>query len=225
MLTCVDYAEAVQPPVFSYGFYLPQNILIFLMCIIYSVLRSSWQVLLPGLVYFIIGHFVHKYQLLYAMDHRQHSTGGSWIMIVDRIIVGLIIFQVAVTGQLALRLAFKRSALVVPLIAITLWFAHVYSRSYKPLMRFIALRSIRRHEQATQNSSRYLIDQRVRPMDVDEMAAEMAERDLRFNNPSLIAPLENVWIANKAARAESILSRSPPPEEEENQPNLDGLLG
>jgi hypothetical protein len=178
----------VQPPVFSYGFYLPQNILIFLICIVYSVLRSSWQVLLPGLLYFIIGYFVHKYQLLYAMDHRQHSTGGSWIMICDRIVVGLIIFQVTMAGQLALRLAIKRSLLIIPLVAITLWFSYVYSRSYKPLMKFIALRSIRRHEQANQSSSRFLMEQRVRPVDADEMSEEIAGRSLRFVNPSLIAP-------------------------------------
>jgi hypothetical protein len=109
-------------------------------------------------------------------------------MICDRIIVGLIIFQVTMAGQLALRLAIKRSLLILPLIMITLWFSHVYSRSYKPLMKFIALRSIRRHEQANQNSSRFLMEQRVRPVEVGEMAEEMAERDLRFINPSLIAP-------------------------------------
>jgi hypothetical protein len=210
--------------VFSYGFYLPQNILIFLICIVYSVLRSSWQVLLPGLVYFIIGYFVHKYQLLYAMDHRQHSTGGSWIMVVDRIIVGLVIFHVTVAGQLALRFAIKRSLLMIPLIAITLWFSYVYTKRYKPLMKFIALRSIRRHEQVTQNSSRFLMEQRVRPMDLDEMANEMAERNMRFVNPSLVAPLEAVWILDKAARAESILSRSPPPEEEDNLQAMDSVL-
>lgn len=188
-------------------------------------MRASWQVILPGLLYFIIGYFVHKYQLLYAMDHRQHSTGGSWIMIVDRIIVGLIIFQITVAGQLALRQAFRRSLGIVPLVAATLWFSYVYSRSYKPLMKFIALRSIRRHEQVTQNSSRFLMEQRVRPIDVDEMATEMAERDMRFINPSLVAPLESVWIRDKAARAESIMSRSPPPEEEENPWNIDSAIG
>jgi hypothetical protein len=145
-------------------------------------------------------------------------------MICDRIIVGLIIFQVTMAGQLALRFAIKRSLLIVPLIAITLWFSYVYSKSYKPLMKFIALRSIRRHEQTTQNSSRFLVDRRVRPVDLDEMADEMAERDLKFVNPSLIAPLEKVWIIDKAARAESIMSRSPPSEEEDGPLSMDSAL-
>lgn len=202
-----DYAEVVQPPVFSYGFFLPQNILIFLICIVYSVLRSSWQVLLPGLAYFVLGYFVHKYQLLYAMDHRQHSTGWSWIMVCDRIIVGLIIFQVTMAGQLALRSAIKRSLGIIPLVVLTLWFAVVYSRSYKPLMKFIALRSIRRAEHANMESShqRYLTEMR-NPQTVDEAR----ETGLRFINPSIIAPLENVWIVDKTTRAEGHYSESPP---------------
>ncbi|KAK4984685.1 hypothetical protein LTR28_002278, partial [Elasticomyces elasticus] len=59
-----DYAELVQPATFSYGFYLPQTILIFIICTVYSVLRESWKVLLSGLAYFMIGSFVYKYQLL-----------------------------------------------------------------------------------------------------------------------------------------------------------------
>jgi len=87
-----DYAELSQPPVFSYGFYLPQTLLIFVVCVIYSVLPSSWLIQLFGLVYFLIGGFIYKYQLLYAMDQQQHSTGRAWPMICDRVIVGLVVF-------------------------------------------------------------------------------------------------------------------------------------
>jgi hypothetical protein len=172
----------VQPPVFSYGFFLPQNLLIFLICIVYSVLRSSWQVLLPGLAYFVIGYFVYKYQLLYAMDHRQHSTGGSWMMVCDRIIVGLVIFQLSMAGQLALRSAFARSTLILPLILGTVWFGIVFGRSYKPLMKFIALRSIRTAEH--NDASGRLGSEAENQQTVDEVR----ESGLRFINPSLIVP-------------------------------------
>lgn len=188
----------------------------------YSVLRESWQILLPGLAYFIIGFYVYKYQLLYAMDHRQHSTGGSWIMICDRIIVGLIIFQVTVAGQLALRAAVKRSLGIIPLVLITLWFTRVYGKSYKPLMRYIALRSIRKAEHGDPDAAaRRYENETGHHRTVDETR----ESGLRFINPSLIAPwvlpshhlepkltdycsLENVWIADKAARSENGYSAS-----------------
>lgn len=109
----LDYAELVQPPVFSYGFYLPQTLLIFIICTVYSVLQSSWLILFFGLVYFLIGSFIYKYQLLYAMDHRQHSTGQAWLIICNCVVVGLIFFEIAMAGLLALRTAFYRSILII----------------------------------------------------------------------------------------------------------------
>ncbi|KAF1920159.1 hypothetical protein BDU57DRAFT_552622 [Ampelomyces quisqualis] len=184
-----DYAELVQPPVFSYGFFLPQTILIFIICMVYSVLRDSWQVLLTGLAYFMIGLFVHKYQLLYAMEHRQHSTGRGWTMMCDRLIGGAILFQITVAGQLALKKAFKRAALVTPLVIATLWFFYLYALTYRPLMKFIALRSLRNpeatelgrdlHEEAV--ASRRNGRRAVGRLTLDEYR----ERGQRFENPAL----------------------------------------
>ncbi|OCL13151.1 DUF221-domain-containing protein [Glonium stellatum] len=201
-----DYAELVQPPVFSYGFYLPQTILIFIICMVYSVLRSSWMVLLSGLAYFMIGHFVHKYQLLYAMDHRQHSTGKGWMMICDRVVVGLVMFQLTTAGQLALKQAYKRSVLIIPLVIATLWFSYVYSRTYRPLMKFIALRSLRRSEHSDlgrgPQEEMYSPERRHIPRPRASLTIDEArEIGLRFINPSLIMPLDNVWIADKNARS------------------------
>jgi len=128
---------------------------------------------------------VYKYQLLYAMDHGEHSTGWSWIMICDRIIVGLIIFQVTVAGQLALRAAIKRSLGIIPLVLITLWFHNVYSRSYKPLMRYIALRSIRKAEHGDPDAAARRYEYETRN---HQTLDELRESGLRFINPSLIAP-------------------------------------
>jgi len=61
-----DFAELVRPSTFSYGFFLPQPILILIICIIYSVLPSGGYMLGFGWVYFVIGYFTYKYQLLYC---------------------------------------------------------------------------------------------------------------------------------------------------------------
>ena len=60
-----EYAELSTPPKFSYGFTIPQTIFIFIICVVYSVFPSSWLVCLCGLVYFFLGHFIYKYQILY----------------------------------------------------------------------------------------------------------------------------------------------------------------
>ncbi len=193
-----DYAELVQPPVFSYGFFLPQTILIFIICTVYSVLPGSFLVLFFGLVYFLIGGFIYKYQLLYAMDHRQHSTGRAWSIICNRIVVGLVVFQLAMAGVLALKLAIKRSILIVPLVAGTVWFIFFYNRTYEPLMRFIALRSLHRDgdspDAVAAVESRYDSETgHGRVVDEDDVTG------LRFINPSLIIPLEEMWVAKKPA--------------------------
>lgn len=191
----LDYAELVQPPVFSYGFYLPQSLLIFIICIVYSVLPASWFVLFFGLVYFIIGHFIYKYQLLYAMDHRRHSTGRAWPIICNRIVLGLVVFQLAMAGILGLNLALYRAALIVPLIAFSIWFIVYYQRTYEPLMKYIAIRSLN-HDPPfgaiPQAESRYE-SETSRGRDVDEDD----ETGLRYINPSLVLPLEDVWLAKK----------------------------
>ena len=185
----------MQPPVFSYGFYLPQTILIFIICIVYSVLPGSWFVLFFGLLYFIIGNFIYKYQLLYAMDHRQHSTGRAWSIICNRIVLGLVVFQLAMAGILGLSLAVYRAILIIPLLAFTVWFIVFYERTYDPLMKFIAIRSLT-HDPPfgalAQGESRYESEtSRGRYVDEDQ------ETGLRYVNPSLVVPLEDLWLAKK----------------------------
>ena len=198
-----DYAELTEPPVFSYGFYLPQTILIYIICIVYSVLPGSWFVLFFGLLYFLIGAFIYKYQLLYAMDHRQHSTGRAWPIICNRIVLGLVVFQLAMAGILGLSLAIKRGILIVPLIAFTVWFIVYYQKTYEPLMKFIAIRSLT-HEPpfgALQPGESRYESETGGGRNVDENE----DTGLRYINPSLVLPLEEVWLAKKprAARAES----------------------
>jgi hypothetical protein len=186
-----DYAELVQPPLFKYGFYLPSAILILNLCIVYSILPAGYQVLFFGLLYFVIGYFVYKYQLLYAMDHPQHSTGKAWPMICYRVLIGLGIFQLAMAGVIALKQAFKRSVVIIPLLLFTIWFSYFYARTYEPLVKFIALRSIRREGNPDIN----IADEEIgieRPPGhmIRERATldENRERGQKFVNPSLTVP-------------------------------------
>ena len=181
---------------FSYGFYLPQTIFIFDICIIYSILPQSELLVLFGLVYFLMGSFIYKYQLLYAMDHRNASTGRSWTMICQRVVVGLAFFQIAMGGQLFLKEARWRSVLVVPLFIGTVWFGIAYRRAFEPLARFIALRSLHdNHDEAMS-----LSESRREGRSVQMPARSDEAFHAKFVNPNLVAPLENVWTANAQAR-------------------------
>jgi calcium permeable stress-gated cation channel len=184
-----DYAELVQPPQFSYGFYLPQILFIFLICLVYSVL--------PGSHWMIPFGFIYKYQLLYAMEHKHLSTGRAWIMICNRIVVGLFIFQIAMAGELGFKLAAQsssdaiRTTLFIPLIVGTIWFGYVYQRTYDPLMTFIALRSV--HDAHSDSAS---VDSHEEP--VQSAPTEDPPVEMTYVNPSLVVPLEEAWIAMRS---------------------------
>ena len=120
-------------------------------------------------------------------------------MICNRVIVGLVVFQLAMAGILGSSLAVERAILIVPLLAFTIWFIVFYKRTYEPLMKFIAIRSLT-HEPPfgalAQGESRY-DSETSRGRDVDEDD----ETGLRYINPSLVLPLEDVWLAKKRPNA------------------------
>jgi calcium permeable stress-gated cation channel len=186
-----DYTELAQPPIFKYGFYLPTSILILILCIVYSVLPAGYQVLFFGLIYFVIGYFTYKYQLLYAMDNPQHATGKGWTMICYRIMLGLAVFQLTMAGVIALKEAFTPAALVVPLLGFTIWFSYFYGQTYEPLTRFIALRSIRREGDPDVNIAGENIGISRPPGHIRRLSStvdEEREKGQKYVNPSLVIP-------------------------------------
>jgi len=187
-----DHAYLAQPPIFQYGFYLPQSMLIFVICVVYSILPAAWLILVFGLIYFIIGAFIYKYQLLYAMEHVQHSTGRIWPMICNRIFLGLIIFHIVMTGLLAASQALTQAVLMGPLVVGTIWFILYFQKTYFPLMYFIALRRISQEPDPVllepSESAWDRATDRGRTVDTDPATG------VRYMNPNLTQPLEKLWI-------------------------------
>lgn len=186
-----DYAEMVEPPIFNYALYLPTALLVFILCLVYSVLPGGYLVLLLGLCFFTLGYFTYKYQLLYAMDQPQHATGGAWRIICYRIMLGLFVFQIVMSGVLGLRFAYFEAAAVLPLLIATFWYAYNFRERFEPLTRFISLRSIKRGEDPGGNAiededfggeGERERERLRRGSTVDEDR----EKGLRFVNPSLV---------------------------------------
>ncbi|KAI5955516.1 hypothetical protein KGF57_003648 [Candida theae] len=139
--TARDYRSYYYTPqILDFGINLPQHLMIFMIILIYSVV--STKIVTCGLVYFIIGLFVYKYQLVYNFVHPSHSTGKIWPIVFRRVILGLIIFQLFMCGTLALDSAILLSLLCTPLIFITLGVLYNFEKNYVPLCDFIALRAI-----------------------------------------------------------------------------------
>ncbi|KAF3060905.1 Calcium permeable stress-gated cation channel 1 [Daldinia childiae] len=193
-----DFAELVRPSLFNYGFYLPTALLVFILCLVYSILPGAHIVLLLGVCYFSLGYFVYKYQLLYSMDQPQHATGGAWPIICGRIIVGLVAFEVIMIAFLVLQTAFIAASFIAPLVVLTFWYSFYSRQRYTPLTKFIALRSIKRatdpgsetrpDRDPDQVQRQTRLTRRMSTIDEDK------EKGMRFINPSLVVPLEQPWV-------------------------------
>ncbi|KAH6608463.1 hypothetical protein Trco_001809 [Trichoderma cornu-damae] len=201
-----DYAALKKPPVFQYGFYLPTSLLVFNLCIIYSVLRWGFAILLFGTVYFSIGYFTFKHMLLYAMDQPQHATGGAWQIICYRIVIGLIVFEIVMVGQIASLAAFVQSVAIMPLVPFSIWYSYYFKRRFVPLMKYIALRAIQ-PEEGSDEEEQAVVDSEDESDDASPSRSrsremlrrsstldELKEKGLTFTNPSLIVPLQQAWV-------------------------------
>jgi calcium permeable stress-gated cation channel len=190
-----DFAEMQQPPVFQYGFYLPTALLVFNLCIIYSVLRTGLFILMVGTVYFSIGYFTFKYMLVYAMDQPQHATGGAWRIICYRIVIGLLVFEVVMFGQVATLRGFVQSIVLLPLIPFTIWYSYYFKRRFEPLTRYIALRAVRSGDDPEDSAvldEEFEAEHAPRPsqgiLRRGSTLDEHREKGLVFVNPSLVVP-------------------------------------
>lgn len=97
--------------------------------------------------------------------------------------------------ELAFKIAIRRSLLILPLLIGTVWFGYFYRRTYNPLMKYIALRSLHRED----DGDTIPLSESRDAFDTNGGAAvdESEETGRRFINPSLIVPLEHVWLAKK----------------------------
>ncbi|KAL2316219.1 hypothetical protein POMI540_0167 [Schizosaccharomyces pombe] len=138
------------PDSFSVGIFLPQPMFIMLICLCYSII--SPLILVFGLIYFIIGFLVYKYELIYQMEHPQHSTGELWSTIFLRMIFGCVIMQLTMMGLMSLRKAYWLSTVIFPLLCFTVISAYNFSTMIRSSMQFVSLYYIRTHQSNTLSS-------------------------------------------------------------------------
>ncbi|CAK7901341.1 calcium permeable stress-gated cation channel 1 [[Candida] anglica] len=189
-----DYLNLYKPPVFNFGLQLPQPILILIITIIYSVL--STKILTAGLIYFIVGFFVFKYQLLYACVHPPHSTGKVWPLIFRRVILGLLIFQLTMVGNLALQKAYVCASFLAPLPLLTFASLWTFQRRYIPLSIFIALRSIENNELPHTTGDTYHDEEAlIEGSEQYKTLDERRELNKTYEYPHLIDNLDGPLIA------------------------------
>jgi hypothetical protein len=96
-----DFAELNAPPMINYGVVYPQAILVFVMTLLYSVVQPL--IVIFGAIYFGVGYVVYKYKLLFVFYKPYESQGQAWGITFTRLIWGVIMFLVFMTGIFALK--------------------------------------------------------------------------------------------------------------------------
>ncbi|KAK0463700.1 uncharacterized protein EV420DRAFT_1638625 [Desarmillaria tabescens] len=135
-----DFAELNAPPMINYGVVYPQAILIFTITILYSVVQPL--IVIFGSVYFGVAYVVYKYKLLFVFYKPYESQGQAWPLTFVRLIWGVVIFLVFMTGFFILSKSFVMASLLTPLLVGTVVWSWWVDKSLKPLSEFVSLSSV-----------------------------------------------------------------------------------
>ncbi|KIM23091.1 hypothetical protein M408DRAFT_321498, partial [Serendipita vermifera MAFF 305830] len=135
-----DFAELNAPPMINYGAVYPQAILVFVITITYSVIQP--QIMVFGALYFGIAYVVYKYKLLFVFYKPYESQGQAWPITFVRLIWSVIIFQILMTGIFSLETYFTLGAMMLPLIAFTMWWGYTTYNYFWGLSNYVSLSTI-----------------------------------------------------------------------------------
>lgn len=151
-----DFAELNAPPVINYGAVYPQAILIFVITLLYSIAQPL--ILIFGAVYFGVAYLVYKYKLLFGEWNMTtfsikllttvvfykpyESQGQAWPITFTRLIWGVVIFLVFMSGNFVLKRSFVLSFLVAPLVIFTVTWSVYISRSFRSLSKYVNLSAV-----------------------------------------------------------------------------------
>ncbi|KAL5504873.1 hypothetical protein ACEPAH_7536 [Sanghuangporus vaninii] len=135
-----DFAELNAPPMINYGVVYPQAILIFVVTMLYSIIQPT--ILIFGALYFGIGYLVYKYKLLFVFYKPYESQGQAWPITFARLIWGIIIFQIFMTGLFLLKKGYVLSSFMGMLILGTFAWSIYTAKVFEPLSKYVNLSSV-----------------------------------------------------------------------------------
>lgn len=146
----------------NYGTVYPQALLVFIITLMYSVVSP---LILPfGAIYFGMGYLVYKYKLLFgasratrASERRSladpppspslppvfykpyESRGQAWSTAFSRMVLGIVLFEVFMTGLFLLKTAYIIATCMAPLIGFTVYWSWRMYQRFEPLSTFVSL--------------------------------------------------------------------------------------
>ena len=203
VMTPRRWAHLLSAPTLTIGTLYPQALLIFTLCVLYSIVSPCINVF--GALYFGIGYVVVKYQLLNVFDRPYDSHGHAWPLAVRRCIWAVVLFQVFQLSLFSVRKQVLNSLLIVPLIGYTIWFAFHVQKTFLPLTSFVNLHDIYAAEEELRHRNEAYQDEphshipsgeehpgRSSVMTSRSCLLSVSQRT--YKQPSLTGPLPTLWL-------------------------------
>ncbi|OZJ03580.1 hypothetical protein BZG36_03044 [Bifiguratus adelaidae] len=134
------HSDLEAPWQYSYGWSLPVPLLVFIICLVYSTI--SPLIVIFGMVFFFNQYIVAKYLLLYVYFQPYDSAGKCWPMIFNRILAGMVIYQLLMAGLFLLTTNHQNyvlGVLCVPLIFFTVIFKWLVDRAFRKNSRNVPI--------------------------------------------------------------------------------------
>ncbi|KAI0720255.1 hypothetical protein C8T65DRAFT_633946 [Cerioporus squamosus] len=144
------FAELNAPPMINYGVVYPQAILVFVITLLYSVIQPL--ILVFGAIYFGVAYVVYKYKLLFVFYKPYESQGQAWPITFVRLIWGVIIFIIFMSGMFIVKKSFILATLLAPLLAGTLLWWYYTDKQFRPLSKFVSLSSVHEVERGEESA-------------------------------------------------------------------------
>ncbi|KAF9352357.1 hypothetical protein BGX26_009821 [Mortierella sp. AD094] len=142
--------RATTPWSFQYYYYYPQNILAFVITLIYSII--SPLILLAAIVFFGCALVIFKYQLAYCYVRKYENSGRYFRHVFQYTSDGLIIFQITMIGVLWLNEALVGGFFIVALLGFTIYFKIMCSDLFRSRTKFLPLDTGLRNFESSGNS-------------------------------------------------------------------------
>lgn len=80
---------------------------------------------------------------IYSVFYKPYeSRGQAWPITFNRLVLGVILFQIFMAGVFSLSQSFSLSALMAPLLGFTVWWAWYMDKEFTPLSQYVNLDSV-----------------------------------------------------------------------------------
>ncbi|ORY07751.1 DUF221-domain-containing protein [Basidiobolus meristosporus CBS 931.73] len=133
-----DRSEYFSPVFVNYGSLYSMPMLLFIVILTYSIIAPLITVF--GTLYFLIGFTIYRHHLVYIYRTRYDSGGSIWPCVFQRLLWGLILFQLTMTAIFSLLKGVRwLSGFTFPLVFISVIFGYFCEQNFGEYANVLSL--------------------------------------------------------------------------------------